>query len=138
MIVAVLAMGSVEVPADQIVAVVSVRDRFVAAAAAVLVTVGVLAAGVLRSAGGRVLACRLELALVDVPLVAVVEVTVVQVVRVVGVLDSAMAAGRAVHMLMTIVRRVAHGSCSFRSPDALVAGKAQSGIVGMGRPRRRA
>ena len=130
MIVAVLAVRFVEVPADQIVAVISVGNRFVAAAATMLVTVGMLAAGVLRSAGGRVLACRLELALVNVPLVAVVEVTIVQVVRVVAVLDSAMAAARAVHMLMSVVRGVAHGDFPFPAHMRLPYGKRNPGCPG--------
>src|SRR5947209_3035130 len=60
-IVAVIAVRMVQVTLDEVVRVIAVRDRFVAAAGAVRVVLGVGAAVVLRRAAGRIRAAEARL-----------------------------------------------------------------------------
>ncbi len=111
MIVAVVAVLVMQVTIDEVVRVVTVRDRFVAAVWAVLVIRGVLRRVVGRASGG-VLPVDRERVVVDVIAVDVVEVAVVQIVRVAIVLDSGVAAARSVDVLMVTVRLVRVGHFS--------------------------
>jgi hypothetical protein len=101
-----LAVGVVEVIADQVVDVIAVRHGLMTAALAVRVIGGVAAAVVLLRAaiGARVV--DLEDVLVDVTVVRMVQVTVVQVVDVIAVLDAGMAAARAVAVWVIGMNRV--------------------------------
>jgi hypothetical protein len=93
-IVAMVAMLTMEPPVDQIIGVVAVRNRLMAAIGPMGMAV---APGVLpvRATIGVVVADG-DYMLVDMPLVRVMEVTVVQIVGVPVVEDSGMAAIRAV------------------------------------------
>jgi hypothetical protein len=107
----------VQVPPNQIVAVVAVRDSLVSAAGTVPVLLAVPAAGVSRSAGRRVCALVLDLALVDVPRVGVMHVPIVQVVGMPFVLDGSMTTSRPVLVVMLLVALVLHAAPLFGSPD---------------------
>jgi hypothetical protein len=93
----------VKVSVDQIVDVITVRDRIVAAARAVRVLRVVRAASMARRARGRVGVAHPERVLVDVVAVHVVEVTVMQVVLVTLVLDGPMAAVGAMRVVVSCV-----------------------------------
>ena len=108
MIVAVPGVRVMQVPGDEIIDVVAMRDRFVTATRAVDMALGVARAAVRRRAGGRIGGADLEDALVDVPIVAVVEVAVVEIVDVVAMTDRAVAAIGAVDVIVIRMGRVAH------------------------------
>jgi|SRR6266478_9014086 len=110
----------VQVAADEIVAVVAVRDRLVSAAGAMAVVLGVLAAGVSRRAGRRVRALVVDPALVDVPRVGVMHVPVVQIIGMSFVLDGSMTAPGPVLVVMLLVGLVLHAAPLFDSADLQV------------------
>jgi hypothetical protein len=124
MVVAVVAVGMMEMVADEIVDVVAVRDRVVAAPRAMGVVGRVPAAGVLGRAIARIGATDGEHVLVDMVLVDVVEMPIVQVVRVAVVLDGGMAAPRPVGMVVIGMRDVvlAHGGQCPAEPCATSSG----------------
>src|SRR5690606_17335940 len=99
---------------DQVVDVVPVGHRLVAATRTVNVSGVVSAAGVVRGAARGVSVGDLQAMLVAVIAVGKVEVSVVQVVDVVSVLDRRVAAAGSVDVIGVVVGRVivvAHGSC---------------------------
>jgi hypothetical protein len=102
-IVAVTTVGMVEVAVDEIVDVVSMGHGIVPAAGPVGVARVVGAAGVGRGARAGVGAVHRDGALVDVPVVGVVQVAVVQVVDVVAVFHRLVAAARAVGVVVGLV-----------------------------------
>lgn len=108
MVVAVIAVGVVQVAGDQIVDVVPVRHRRVAAAGAVLVVRGVAAAGVIGRAAVRVLIADGNHVLVDVITVGVMQVAIMQIVDVVLVLDGDMPAVRPMLMIVVFVSLAGH------------------------------
>jgi hypothetical protein len=113
-VVAVVAVRVVQVAVDQVVDVVAVRHRFVAAAGSMHMTGLVATAPVARCAGGRVGGADLDHMFIDMAFVQVVQVAVVQVVDMVTVAYRDMATARAVHVVVWVVVRVvaAHGSPS--------------------------
>jgi hypothetical protein len=114
-VVAVVAVRVVQVAVDQVVGVVAVRHRFVAAAGTVAVALVVTAAGVLRGAIGRVGRADLDRMALDAAFAHVVQVAVVQVIDVVAVLDGGVAAGWAMLVVVILVNLVlAHFFPSFR------------------------
>ena len=106
MIVAVTPVGTVEVTLDEIVEVIAVRNRFVAAARTVLMVGVMSAARVLRRAAFGMFGVDVDDVLVDVPLMRVVHVPVVQVVRVPCVRDGGVPAAWAVLVRMVRMRDV--------------------------------
>ena len=111
MIVAVPAVGMVQVAVDDVVAVIAVGDRVVAAPGAVRVLGSVPAARVVWSAVGRVLRADGEGVLVDVAAVRVMQVAVVEEVLVTLVVDGLVAAAVAVDVVVSCVGLVvAHGA----------------------------
>jgi hypothetical protein len=110
------------VPGDEVVDVVAMRYRFVTTTRAVVMALRVTSAAVLRRAGGRIGRADLEDALVDVPVVTVVEVAIVEVVDVVAMADGEVAAVSAVDVIVIRMGGVAHDFC----------------FPGMARQRRRA
>jgi hypothetical protein len=114
-VVAVAIVGVMEVAGDEVVGVVAVGDRLVAAAGAVDVAGFVAGAGVGLAALG-VGGADFDGALVHVPIVGVVEVAVVEVVDVIAVADSGVAAARAVNVIVSRVYRMFH----FRFSSLLV------------------
>jgi hypothetical protein len=112
--VAMIAVRVVQVPVDQIVHVVAMRDRLVAAASAMLVR-GVMA-GSRRGRGAAigVLGVDGDVVLVAVPFVRVVEMAVVQIVDVALVPDGDVTAIGPVLVLVVGVNRMiklGHGFC---------------------------
>ncbi len=107
MVVAVIPVRVMEVTVDEVVDVIPVRDRFVAAAGPVDVVVRVGVAVVGRTAR-RVRGVDLERVLFDRAARGVMQVTVVNVVDVIPVLDGGVAAARAVNVIMVVVR-MGHG-----------------------------
>jgi hypothetical protein len=103
-----LAVRPVQVVSNQVVGVAIVWHRLMPASGAVLVVLGVFATGVLRSAWGAIRLGRLDRTLVDVALVAVMQVSIVQIVGVAGVLNRAMPTSGAVRVIMPFVLRVIH------------------------------
>ena len=102
MIVAVVAMGMVQVPVDQVIDVITVGYRFMSAVGAVNVIRFVATAGVCRGALSRVRSGHLELMLFHLAIVTdMVQVPVVQVVDVVAVQDTGMLTVRS--MLMVVM-----------------------------------
>lgn len=108
-VVAVACVGVVQVPVDQVVDVVSVRDLFVAAVGSVNVVGRVCATRVIWRASGRVGSTFFERVLVYVVAVHVVEVPFVQVVHVPVVRDCRVATAVAVLMGMVPVAFATHG-----------------------------
>jgi hypothetical protein len=107
-IVAVAAARVVQVPGDEVVDVIAVRHRFVAAARTVGVSRVVRAACMGGSARRRIRSVDGDRALVDVTIMAAVQVAVVEVVLMVAVRDRRVAAAGAVLMRMVVVGLVAH------------------------------
>ena len=103
MIVAVPAVRVVQVPADEIVDVIAVRDRLVAAARAVGVTLRVSVASVRRRAVRGIACVDSDRALVDVTIVRAVKVPVVRVVGVSAVRDRGVPAAGAVGVVVLLV-----------------------------------
>jgi hypothetical protein len=109
-VVAVSAMGVMQVPGDQIVDVVPVRERLVPAALAVLVSGGVPAAGVVRHAPIGIGPADRKPMVVDVSVVQVVQVPVVEIIGVSLVADRRVAAAASVNMPTVVAMlRTAHG-----------------------------
>jgi hypothetical protein len=110
-IVAVAPVRVMQMAIDDVVGVIAVGDRVVAAVSAVLMSVVVLTAVVRRRARGRVRAADGEGVLVDVIAVDVMKMAVVKEVMMAIVLDRLVAAARAVGVGVLVVRLVfgAHG-----------------------------
>lgn len=108
MVVAVVPVGVMEVPVDEVVDVVAVGHGLVSTAGAVDVTVLVPGAAVCGGAGGRVALAHLDHVLVHVVAVGVVEVAVVEVVHVVAVLDGDVATLGAVDVVVVLVLVAVH------------------------------
>jgi hypothetical protein len=101
-VVAVVAVAMVQAPLEQVVVVVAVRHKLVAAA--------FVAAGALDGlAGSRVHVADRHDMLVVVALVGSVQMPIVQVIDVVAVLDAGVTAVLAMHMGVLGVGCVAHG-----------------------------
>jgi hypothetical protein len=107
-IVAVVAMRVMEVAVHQVIDMIAVRHRRMAAIGTVLMILIVAAAGMLRRAGVRVLRRDGESVLLDLVPLHVVQVAVMQVINVVLVDNAGMTAIRAVLMGMSFVM-VCHG-----------------------------
>ena len=99
-VVAVVAVGVMQVAVDEVVDMVSVGDRFV--------TTGVGAALVCGGAVGWVGGADFERVLIDVVVVDVMEVAVVEVVDVARMLDCGVSAAFAVHVIVGFVFLAAH------------------------------
>lgn len=108
MIVAVAAVGVVEVPGDQMVGVVAVGNHFVAAACPMLVRRIVRSTTMRGGAGVGICARDLDHVLVDVAVVSVMHMPIVQVVDMPVVLHLRVRAVGAVRMLVLFVNRVCH------------------------------
>ena len=105
-VVAMGAVGVMQVPVDQVVDMVAVRHRLVTAARAMLVVLVVASADMVGRAGAGIVGAHLDRVLVNVIAVRVMQMAVVQVVEVIAVLDGGMAAGRAMLMRMVAVNLV--------------------------------
>jgi hypothetical protein len=103
MVVAVTAVGMVEMPVHQVVHVVAMGHRLVAAARSVPVLAIMAAAIMVGRAAVGVVRRDLDRVLVDVPLVGMMEVPVVQVVDMIAVLDGDMPAIGPVGVRMILV-----------------------------------
>lgn len=108
MIVAVGAVRVVQVTCDEVIDVVSMRNRLMAAARAVHVALLVCAALVRGRARGGVSAVHFDRALIDVAGVGVVQVAVVQIIDVIAVANRRVAAAGSVDVLVAAVGVVAH------------------------------
>jgi hypothetical protein len=106
-IVAVAAVRMVEVTVDQVVDVIAVRHRLVAARRAMLVSRAVRAAVVGRRASGRIGRPDFENVFVHVIAVGRVQMAVVEVVDVILVADGGVAAAGAMNVRMASVDSVA-------------------------------
>jgi hypothetical protein len=95
-----------QVPADHVVDVIAVRQRFVAATLLVPVPLAVIDAGVSGRACRGIGAAGGQHVLVDVIVVDAVQVPVVQVTRVVAVPDRLMSAASLVRVIVTRMRFV--------------------------------
>lgn len=93
---------------DQVVHVIAVGDRLMAAARSVDMPGRMAAAGVIGRAAVRVLAVHAQTVFVDMVTVHVVQVAVVKVVDMVIVLDGGMSAARLV--LMGVARMLRTGT----------------------------
>lgn len=100
MVVAVVAVRMVQVPLHEVVRVISVRDRLMAAVRAMLVGLVVTSASVLRRAAGRVGRRHFQTMLLDSPGAGVVHMAVMQVVGMPVMLD------RLVPALGTVLMRM--------------------------------
>lgn len=100
------AVRVMQMPRDQIIAVIGVWDDLMPAARAVSMGAVVLAAGVRRRAGHRIRPSRSQRALVHVVVVYVVEVAIVEVVRVVTVPDGRVPALGSVRVIVSVMGMV--------------------------------
>jgi hypothetical protein len=126
-VVAVVTVRVMQVAVHQVIDVIAVRHRLMAAAGAMLMRRVVGAAGVLRRAGAGVGAADFQLVVLDTGLAVVVQVAVVQVIDVVAVLDRRVAAIRAVLVVVFLVVG-GHVSVSF----APLGGRLRLQLVGVG------
>lgn len=105
MVVAVVSVWMVQVPVHEIVDVISVRNRFVAAARPMDVVRIVSAAGMARRANVRVRFRDLDLVLLHLTVCAsVMQVSVVEIVHMVAMLDSRVSATGAVLVIVVFVQ----------------------------------
>ena len=116
MVVAVVAVGVVEVALDEVVGVVAVRDGGVAAAVAVGVSGVMAAASVVGRAAGRMRVVDGDRVLIDVVAVGVVQVAVVEVVDVIAMVHGGVSAAGAVLVGMVRVDVVIAHRRSIRRP----------------------
>ena len=100
------AVRVMQMPFDQVVAVIGVRDDLVPAAGAVSMRLVVPAASVRRRAGRWIRSTRGQSALVDVVVVHAVEMAIVEVVGVVTVLDGRVPAVGPVRVIVPTVGMV--------------------------------
>lgn len=128
-VVAVTAVRVMQVPGDEVVDVIAVRDRLVTATRAVDMALGVTSTAVRRRARGRIGRADLDNALVHVAIVAVVEVTIVEVIDVVAMADGEVAAVSAVDVIVIGMGGVAHDFFFF-----LWRGEACGGATAVGSP----
>ncbi len=106
MIVAVIVVRVVQVPADEIVGVVAVRNCLVTAIRAVRVFLIVPGTAVRRGALRRIRSIDFDAALVDVIAVNVMQVPVMEVVAVVAMVNALVSTTGLVNMLVRCVRLV--------------------------------
>lgn len=92
MVIAMIGMRVMKVALDEIIDVVTMRHRFMAAAAPVLMSGRMPAAAMLRGAGVRMRIVHRDRVLIDVIVVHVMEMSVVQVVDMVAMADGGVAA----------------------------------------------
>lgn len=114
-IVAVTFARVVQMAVDDVVDVITMRQRVVSTPGTVRVIGGVACAGMTRRTCRGVGPVHGELVLVYVIAVHVVEVPIVKVVVVSVVLDALVAAAGAVNVGMVVVDGMAHGRCSSSS-----------------------
>ena len=100
MVVAVVAVGVVEMAIDQIVDMVAVGHSFVPAARAMLVRAVVATAAVVWGAGCRIVCIDTQCMFVGVPVVRVMQMTVVQIVDMAIVFHRGMATIGAMGMVV--------------------------------------
>ena len=98
MIIAVAVVGVMEVPIDDVIGVVAMRDGGVTAVRGMDVARGLFRGSVTRRAGGRIGGGDGDDVLVHMPAVTVVQVAVIQVVGVAVMRDGEVAAAGAVRM----------------------------------------
>ena len=103
MVIAVAVVRMMEVAVDQVVDVIAVRHRLVAAAGAVLMLGVVSAAAVIWSALGWVGVADLDRMLIDVVVVRTVEVPVVEIVDMTGMHDRGVPTARPVGMVVALM-----------------------------------
>ncbi|MFL9963818.1 hypothetical protein PQR02_22680 [Paraburkholderia sediminicola] len=101
MIVAVIAVRMVQVAVDEIVDVIPLRHRFVAAPRSV--NVGRVVAPAVRRALVRIFGAHFEPVLVDMIAVRVMQMTVMQIINVIVVPDCSMSTVRAMLMVVASV-----------------------------------
>lgn len=114
MIVAVSIMGEVQVPSDEIVHMIAMRNGGMPTARSMTVRGVVTAAGMGRCARSRILAGYLQSVLVDMVAMDEVEVAVVQVVGMVFVCDRLVTAVCSVAVAVLVVDRMA---AHYRTPS---------------------
>ena len=117
MVVAVIAVGMVQMARHQVVYVIAVRDRLVAAVGTVRVPLRMPTAGVLRRACIRVRRVDLQDVLIHVVAMRVVQVAFMQVIGVAVMVDRDVAASRSMLMavvVMYLAVLLGHGSSSRR------------------------
>ena len=102
-IVAMVAVGMVQVAGHQVVQVIPMGNLLMAAGRTVAMGLLMPGTGVLGSAGSRVGRIDLQKVLIDVVAVNVVQVAIMQVIRVVAVLDGDMAATRTMLVIVAFV-----------------------------------
>lgn len=110
MVIAVIAVGMVQVAVDEVVDMIAVGHRFVAATGAMHMIGIVAGAGMIGGAVGGVGRAHLDHVLIDVIAVGMVQVSVVQVVDVIAVPNGGVPAAGAVLVGMVDMFIAAHGS----------------------------
>lgn len=102
MIVTVVAMRMMQVTIDQVIHMVAMRNRLVAAAFTMDVS-GFMTAALVRSATARVRSVDLQAMLFDDSILLVMQVPIMEIIDVAAVLDGDMAALRAMLVRMVLV-----------------------------------
>jgi hypothetical protein len=102
-IIAVIAMGMMQMTVDQVVDVVAMRHRLMSAAGAMDVARGMAGAAVIRRASIGISLGNLDHMLVDVIPVHVVEVTIMEIVHMAVVADGRMTAAFAVNVAVALM-----------------------------------
>ncbi len=113
MIVAVIAVRMMQMPIDQIVDVIAMRNRLVSATGTMHMTRRMTRARVLRRAGIRVLRRDVDRVLVHVSGMHVVQVPIVQIVHVIAVLHGGVPApGTMLMGVIGVMGQFAVGHCA--------------------------
>ena len=107
-VVAVRLMRVVQMPTDQVVTMIAVRDRLVAALTSMAVACFVVVACVRGRTTLGVITRYVQTMLVHVAFMSCVQMPVVQVVNMVGVADFGMGTARTVFVRMIVMRGVLH------------------------------
>lgn len=106
-----------EVPGDQIVDVVTVRDRGMSTARRVNMARGVASALMAGRAGGWVRRANFDRAFVHVVAMRVVEMAVMQIIDVIAVANGGVAAAGRVHVVVIRMGRVLHDFVPLREGE---------------------
>ena len=130
-VVAMVSMGMVQMPVDEVVEMIPVRNGFVTATGAVHMACVVRPTSVVSGAASRVGFIHVDPMLIDVVLVGVMEVAVVKVVHVITMLHGGVATIGPVLMAMLGVRFTAHDEAPFRCVIRWLRGAhAQAPVLG--------
>jgi hypothetical protein len=116
MVIAVVAMGMVQVTVDEIVDMIAMRDRFVAAARSMNVSSVMSGAAMVWRATIRVLVAHFNAMFVHMIRARMVKMAIVEIIHMAAVPDSNVAAAGSMHVIVIgVMRKIGSGHFDFLS-----------------------